>query len=1015
MDMEVIPEVDEAIQNLMSTTPITVENSYRGSNNGSEHKMVFKISWIFREIPELSSFGISSINKLRQYISFNATVFKIYRSGIITQAIWDKMPSELEVVKFMIKTFSARPALTIPEILSTVESNPEILPRFRGQISVIEFLQRYPDFFIEVENGAFTTTVKTLCSVQPNATPLSKVDNIIVMEYIQRFIKQTGLKALPVTLKGIQAYLEHFSYDVTLEGLDRFVDQFFRISPTITKKEESECVKIIIADPNQMAEDYNTMDVTEDSLSSSEFEEVTKLRLILDQCPLNLSEIRAALKMKDVQMSNAKLRTTLATHFPDFEIGNEGVVVRKFYYEMIVKSALENQCPITLGEIRNFLKTKGSEMNNSRLRSLIDTHFPEYSITNGIVHLVEDPTTSSNVSDETSTRVAVNPDPNINLINEEQKVKTLQTNSQVSDLQLEAVAKLRLIFEKCPLNMGEIRALLKLQAVSINNVILRKIIETEFPELMIGDGGVVDKKSSHYKLMVESILKKQCPITLGEIRKLMNLKGIQITNAKLRSLFDAHFRKYTISNGEVMLIQSHITETSVKKKPVLSPEMKMVQDMLVRKCPLHSASILAQLQNRGVIMSLTDLKTALKDQLPKFCFDGKKVVRNEAPIGKSNEKPLSKNLSQTQGQLRLDQQTNHQVLRYILTTKCPIQMSEVRKDLKLCGITMNNKVLRATLQADLPEFKILEGGIIIQYDDNCSSVLQSILHQGCLMNINDVLTELTINGIDMKEANLKMILKTNFPTMKIQESKEFMEQDEEDTSTNDESECSSVTSETQFDVSSDEEVVVDPQISLPRNNIELIQSILDEKCPLAVTQVRMTLLSHSIALNRASLRDVIVKEIGDYFIIDGCIYLPTSVSPEGFTMASVVLEALNHVLTKTGDHSIESLVNVLTTKGIEISGKTLEKIISEYSCTYKCKDGVVSLVYEKAKEKLDPKSLEEIVMCLKSLEHNENNSFIDANQRRLFKKSFLEDIFGELHLTLANHMHKKLNDLKWPY
>ncbi|TRY74724.1 hypothetical protein TCAL_14547 [Tigriopus californicus] len=89
-------------------------------------------------------------------------------------------------------------------------------------------------------------------------------------------------------------------------------------------------------------------------------------------------------------------------------------------------------------------------------------------------------------------------------------------------------------------------------------------------------------------------------------------------------------------------------------------------------------------------------------------------------------------------------------------------------------------------------------------------------------------------------------------------------------------------------------------------------------------------------------------------------------------MANVVLEAVYPPLEDNSPILIDRLVPILAFNGIEISGPKLERIISEFLSDYKCQDNHICVTKESPRKTIDPQSLEEIRMCFKSLDVNEN-------------------------------------------
>ncbi|TRY74615.1 hypothetical protein TCAL_04612 [Tigriopus californicus] len=609
----------------------------------------------------------------------------------------------------------------------------------------------------------------------------------------------------------------------------------------------------------------------------------------------------------------------------------------------------------------------------------------------------------------------------------------------------EMVVKLRQILKQRPMNIGAIRLKLRAQGIGIKKTRLRPIIKTHFPEFEVGtNNGVVTKTNSQLKAMVGHILIQKSPISLSEMRKQLCSQGTEIRIPDLRSVVDTHFPKYVISHGVVNPTRTQTFQ--VFAKPPETREMRMVQAMLKSKCPIHVAEVIGRMEKQGVGISKTKLRRELRAHLPEFTIIKTFIVRTqirsqvmtqvkETEKGNENLKKLESilkkscpiNLSKIREQLRATgismsnlnlrstieknlpdfKTTDNDIvmsvkadkinaLQNILNKSCPINMGQVRAELKRQGIQTNNKDLRATLAGDLPEFQIGDGGMIFRFDDACRKALESIANRGCALGVHDILTELSAKGIRMSEANLRYVAKGCFLLdLNVKADSEGTDLCENDTLASNENQNLSDVEKTSSELNNNnDESINDTPSSNPKDHLRLIQSILDEKCPISVTEVRMTLISYSIALSRGMITHLIVMETSDYFIVEGLVYLPTSISCEGGFMANVVLGALHPILENKCPQSLDNLVAALAIKGIEISENNLERIITEFSFKYKCHDGFMCSLKKIPKETMDPKSLEEIVMCLKSLDVDKSNSLKHANQKCLFKRRFLEDVLG---------------------
>ncbi|TRY74614.1 hypothetical protein TCAL_04613 [Tigriopus californicus] len=428
-------------------------------------------------------------------------------------------------------------------------------------------------------------------------------------------------------------------------------------------------------------------------------------------------------------------------------------------------------------------------------------------------------------------------------------------SDQPSDAEPECVVKLRQIFENCPIGICEVRKQLQAQGIQISKKVLRLTIETHFPEFKIGESGTILTKELQYAKMVERILKNDCPINLGDIRKALDSQGTILNNVVLRSVIDGHLPKYSITDGWVDLAKVPTPRASANDLP-LPREMRMVQAMLKVKCPIHVAEVIGRMEKQGVDICKTKLRKELRAHLPEFTIIKTFIVRTqiqsqvmtqvkETEKGNENLKKLESilkkscpiNLSKIREQLRAtgismsnlnlrstieknlpDFKTTDNgivmsvkadkinAVQSILNESCPINMGQVRAELKVQGIQMNNINLRKILADYLPEFQIGNGGMIFRFDDACRKALESIAKRGCALGVHDILTELSAKGIRMSEANLRYVAKGFLLDLNIKADDEAVDYFEKDILASDESQNSSDVEETQSeaDYSDDE-------------------------------------------------------------------------------------------------------------------------------------------------------------------------------------------------------------------
>lgn len=511
--------------------------------------------------------------------------------------------------------------------------------------------------------------------------------------------------------------------------------------------------------------------------------------------------------------------------------------------------------------------------------------------------------------------------------------------------------KIELSLRKGPISFEAFRSDMRAHGITVTRRSLRGLIKTEFPAFRVDENGIVSKKHPSAKAvasntlknkysvalnnvpskpkrsldqrikMVQRILNEKCPITIAEIRGIMKREGFSISDADLRTGIKTQLPDFSIHETLVRRVQASIQNNKTKTNKHRLDHVARLESILRQGCPMKMHHIRAQLYESGFSMDDPTINNIIEKELPEF-----KEIFNCV-------------IDFVQGG------NNTVLLQNFLKENCPITKREARAKLNICVIQLNDRDFTFYLEARLPEFSLVEEGMIIWKRDPCLLALQSIAKAkpGCPMDIVHIVQHLNARGISRTEAKIRLIIKTCLPGLKLEDENSTIETsiftDESET---DET-CSEYSCEDESDCDED---------STTTSAVELIQRTLNEKCPIAITEIRMVLVSHSFAINRSVLSDLIVKDMGNHLIVEGYVYRSNSMSKEGLLIANVVLEAIYPLLATESPHSIGSLISVLAVKGIELSKEMLEEIISKYSFTCKCLEGfVISFDKENKREK----------------------------------------------------------------
>lgn len=193
-----------------------------------------------------------------------------------------------------------------------------------------------------------------------------------------------------------------------------------------------------------------------------------------------------------------------------------------------------------------------------------------------------------------------------------------------------------------------------------------------------------------------------------------------------------------------------------------------------------------------------------------------------------------------------------------------------------------------------------------------------------------------------------------------------------------------------------------------------VKRILTTKCPISITELRMTLITQGVALSRMFLSEMIVKNLERYFITQGHIYLLDLRSEQAEFIADFVLQKLHLIVKDDLPVSLEELLGPLATKGIQITTQKLELMIREFSTIYECRENFLFSIEEQMPNSKIPESnclcssddqlqvidsLQsgiDLVKHFKPSNANQSNTIADSNEKTLLKVEFLDDFPGKL-------------------
>ncbi|TRY75117.1 hypothetical protein TCAL_06327 [Tigriopus californicus] len=367
--MKANPALDNSLRHLLTTSSITRENSVPGGNYRPELKIMFKVPWVFLKIPSLSTRGIDSRRSLVRYLKANQETYVCGGHRVLTRDIWNIMPNELETVIALARILHSHPVVSIESLLTIIKRDEVIQTRLRNVLSIQEFLSLYSNFFGVDENGAITTTIKAHPLNANEKKETTKVNSLVAMEFIQGFFEtHKDLKSCPNYLPVIHVKLQSRGFGITLSQLQKFIEQFYQFHPT----SEWEIPQRLEPHPSR---------------SGSEDVVATMIPEILKGWPINMGQVRTELEHHGVTMNNSSLRNLIETRFPDYIIRNGIVSQDHEAYLRPIQKILTDQCPMTISELRMLLITQGLALSRKVLNEVIVKSLDDYFISQGQIYL----------------------------------------------------------------------------------------------------------------------------------------------------------------------------------------------------------------------------------------------------------------------------------------------------------------------------------------------------------------------------------------------------------------------------------------------------------------------------------------------------------------------------------------------------------------------------------------------------------------------------------------------------
>lgn len=377
--MEANPALDKSLKHLLGTASFTLENSVPGQCYRPELKIMFKVPWVFLKVPSLSSRGIESRRALAKYLQAHQGIYVCSGHRVLTREIWNDMPNELEVMIGVTKILHKKPGITIESLLKIVNTDLFLKPRLRNMASLHEFLCRYSNFFIIEANRAVKTTIKSEFLNAQEMKQSTKVNNLVMIDSIQSFIKQQkDLKSCPVDIPKIHAHLQYLGFGVNASNLQNFVLQFYQVHQTSTWQTPQK-IELDLVD------------------SKSETAVAKMIRDIIKSWPINMGMIRSELENRGVLLSNSMLRSIMETHFPDYIIRNGIVLQDHEPYKALVERILSENCPISIAELRTALISQGLVLSRDLLTEMVVKSLEDYFISQGQIYLPNSETSQGKI------------------------------------------------------------------------------------------------------------------------------------------------------------------------------------------------------------------------------------------------------------------------------------------------------------------------------------------------------------------------------------------------------------------------------------------------------------------------------------------------------------------------------------------------------------------------------------------------------------------------------------------
>ncbi|TRY75158.1 hypothetical protein TCAL_13905 [Tigriopus californicus] len=174
-----------------------------------------------------------------------------------------------------------------------------------------------------------------------------------------------------------------------------------------------------------------------------------------------------------------------------------------------------------------------------------------------------------------------------------------------------------------PVTLSKIREELNQKGISMANCAIRSIIEGHFPDHII-QGGFVLQNHQPYMKSVQEILKKQCPMSLTELRKTLVSTGVDISRTILTDLVVKSLAGYFTYKGEIYLPTS-------KESGELMADFILNQLHLITEgiCPILLEDVVIQLASKRILITKMKLKSIIAHHSEIYKCDKNFVCMSE--------------------------------------------------------------------------------------------------------------------------------------------------------------------------------------------------------------------------------------------------------------------------------------------------------------------------------------------------------------------------------------------------